>query len=203
MRKVYGADEERKSRFHSRRGEIMPLGAMARIPILLARRLVGSQTEPWMASGAIRWLDENLSKDMSLLELGAGSSTGWYAARVKRVVSIEPDPTWLAAVTASLRDLGNVELIGAPIREALPRLLRESFDVVIVDHSEINGDLTRPEALAQISSQTAIIVLDDSDRPSYQHSITAMSEWTQSRYRSYRSKPIAPTETTIFVPSLE
>jgi predicted O-methyltransferase YrrM len=177
----------------------MPLGEMARIPILLARRLAGSQTEPWMASGAIRWLDENLSRDMSLLELGAGSSTGWYATRVKRVVSIEPDPTWLAAVSASLRGLENVELVGAPIREALPRLLHEHFDVVIVDHSEANGDLTRPEALAQISSQAAVIVLDDSDRPSYQQSMSAMSAWNQTRYRSYRSKPMAPTETTILV----
>jgi hypothetical protein len=198
MRKLWGSDSERRSRFHTRRGELMPMAHIVGLPLMALSRLVRPQRQPWMASGAVRWLDENLTREMALLELGSGSSTAWYGSRVGRVVSVEPDPEWRLHVSRSIEHLENVQLISESIRGAFGRLSSDSFDVVIVDHSEAAGDMSRLDALAELRSSVSIAVLDDSDRPGYAEADRLMSTWRAARYKSYRSRPLAPTETTIF-----
>ena len=139
-----------------------------------------------------------LGCQMTLLELGSGSSTAWYASRVGRVVSVEPDPQWHRQVSQSIEHLANVQLISDSIRGAFGRLSSESFDVVIVDHFEDSGDMSRLDALEELRSSVSIAVLDDSDRPAYSAADRLMSAWRVARYISYRSKPLAPTETTIY-----
>jgi predicted O-methyltransferase YrrM len=151
-----------------------------------------------MATGAVRWLDRNLSSDMTLLELGAGASTSWYAARVGRVVSVEPNEDWHRRVASSLKDLANVELVADTIRSALERYKPTSFDVVVVDHTETERDLKRLDVIAGLGQSVRIIVLDDSDRASYAGASEVMLGWTAERHVSYRGRPLSPTETTIF-----
>jgi len=151
-----------------------------------------------MATGAVRWLDRNLSSDMTLLELGAGASTAWYAARVGRVVSVEPNEDWHRRVAASLNDLANVELVGDTIRSALERYEKTLFDVVVVDHTETDCDLKRLDVIAELGQSVRIVVLDDSDRARYSGASEVMLGWTAERHVSYRSRPLSPTETTIF-----
>lgn len=181
----------------------MPLSQLVRLPVLLVRRIAPtSGGRPWMASGAVGWLADNLSKEMTLLELGSGSSTAWYGARVRKVVSVEPHAEWYQQVAESLRGMDNVDLLRVSIESALADLQPMAFDVVIIDHAETPGDLTRLEALAAIGPDVKIVVLDDSDRLSYREADAIMSSWSAQRYLSYRDRPLTPTETTIYTREL-
>ena len=59
---------------------------------------------PWLPYLAIDFLDQWLTREMTVFEWGSGKSTGWLAQRVKQVVSIEHDAQWLIG----LRD--NIDL---------------------------------------------------------------------------------------------
>ena len=67
---------------------------------------------PWISLKAIRFLERFLTPEMTVLEYGSGGSTIFFARRCKRVISIEDDPVWLAAVRQRLDalELGNAEV---------------------------------------------------------------------------------------------
>jgi len=44
---------------------------------------------PWLAKGAVDWLENNLTKDFKILEFGSGGSTLFFAERCKEVITIE------------------------------------------------------------------------------------------------------------------
>src|SRR3954466_13916447 len=95
IRKLVGEDEEHRSRFHTRRGSRLPLKEILRAPIMLTKRLRPSSTPlPWMARGAVDRLDHLLMPQMTLLEMGSGSSTPWFGNRTRVTVSLEPDARW-------------------------------------------------------------------------------------------------------------
>ena len=66
---------------------------------------------PWNTPGAIYRLDELLTKDMTVLEFGAGGSTLFYSNRVKHVTSIESQKGWYKKVLDAVKGRINVELI--------------------------------------------------------------------------------------------
>jgi hypothetical protein len=67
---------------------------------------------PWMTFGVIDHLEEKATKDMKVFEYGAGSSTLFWAKRVKKVYSVEHDTLWAKKVKDDLakKGIANVEL---------------------------------------------------------------------------------------------
>ena len=65
--------------------------------------------EPWIAQGAVQFLNGALKKTDIAFEWGSGRSTKWYAERVKHIVSIEYDRHWHARVSAVLASQSNAE----------------------------------------------------------------------------------------------
>jgi hypothetical protein len=131
---------------------------------------------PWMNYHVIQFLEERLSKDLSLFEYGSGTSTGFYAALVKDVVSVETDPGWYTEVKASMP--GNVELIrfdsaaGERYAEVAERQGRK-FDVIVVDAIERTECLLEaPKAL----TERGVIVLDDSDPEGHRQGIESLKK---------------------------
>jgi predicted O-methyltransferase YrrM len=61
---------------------------------------------PWITYGAIRWLENTLTRDMSVFEFGSGGSTLFLAARAGKVVSIEHDAAWYQFVSQRIAQLG-------------------------------------------------------------------------------------------------
>lgn len=57
---------------------------------------------PWMTYGAIDWLADHLTKEMTLFEWGSGGSTAFFAQRVKQVVAVEHDSLWYRNVLQTL-----------------------------------------------------------------------------------------------------
>ncbi|MFZ4593894.1 MAG: O-methyltransferase [Verrucomicrobiaceae bacterium] len=60
--------------------------------------------EPWLAQGAVRFLDEWLTSKMSGWEWGSGRSSLWFAQRIARLVSIEHDKAWHQKVSQQLAE---------------------------------------------------------------------------------------------------
>ena len=79
-------------------------------PVYLVRRTAywfyqrGHPDDPWLAQGAIRYLDEHLRPEFSGFEWGSGRSTAWFATRVGSLVSIEENREWHDKVAAMLRE---------------------------------------------------------------------------------------------------
>ena len=198
VRKLISGSEERRSRLHTRRGHMVPVAEIGRLPALLVQRMRANYSTPWMARGAVQRLDRLLQPDMQLLELGSGASTAWYADRVSAVVSLEPDLGW-AEHTRRATTSRNVNVLTGPIAELAPPLLAEDhFDVVVVDHSD-EPDFSRVDALGILGSRVQIAVLDDSDRHHYVEAGRLMRDWTVERHVSFRSQPLVPTETTLYL----
>jgi hypothetical protein len=205
--KVVGKDSEHVSRFHSRRGDLCNPVDLLAIPVLVWGRLAGkAKNSPWMTPAAVKYLDHLLSAQDVVLELGSGASTAWYARRVRRVVSLEPNPSWAERVKAGLADHSNAEVrVGAVQDLFAAAFLELRPTVLIVDHTDeprfsrtdairfalIDGTMPR-------SSTPRLIVLDDSDRTRYRPAIDILGRWSVSRFTGFRDKPLRLTETTVF-----
>jgi predicted O-methyltransferase YrrM len=188
--KVAGRDAERASRLHTRRGQVVLPGFAS---ALLARRR--PPQGPWMAPAAVRRLETLLGPNLTLLELGSGSSTAWYAERCKQVVSVEPDPAWARSTRAAVGSAGNVEVIEESVADYLGH--GRPADVVIVDHLDEPGH-SRVDSIRAVCASAAIVVLDDSDRTAYRTADSVLLGWPSERFVGYRPRPLQPTETTIW-----
>jgi hypothetical protein len=205
--KVIGKDSEHPSRFHSRRGDLCNPVDLLTIPALVWGRLAGkAKTSPWMTPAAVKHLDHLLSAEDVVLELGSGASTAWYARRVRRVVSLEPNPSWAERVKAALADHPNAEVRVGSIEALFAAAFLELHPtVLIVDHTD-EPRFSRTDAIRfalidgtmQRLIMPRLIVLDDSDRTRYRPAIDILGRWSVNRFTGFRDKPLRLTETTVF-----
>lgn len=61
---------------------------------------------PWMAPGAIKFLDQTINEKFTMLEWGSGGSTAWFAKRARKVISIESNISWYDRVSETLKSSG-------------------------------------------------------------------------------------------------
>ena len=126
---------------------------------------------PWMNYHVIQFLEERLTKDLSLFEYGSGNSTCFYGSLVNNVISLEMDEEWYAYVKQTIPS--NVKLLlfdegsHGNYCESAGRQ-DHNFDVIVVDGSErVDCLLQGPAAL----TDKGIIILDDSDFGPYAEGI--------------------------------
>jgi Methyltransferase domain len=207
LARLVRANGYRKTRFHNARGEMMPPRAWLDAPVCLARRLLGRATTsgPWMNPVAIRWLDDAIDAEWSVLELGAGSSTEWLSSRVSHVLSLEDDPSWAAEVRRRLDQAGieNCELRHKELsefQEAIESLPAHAFDLVIVDSNE-SAHLTRLDFLAMAKDRVkegGYLLLDDSDNPPYWSADAHLRGWPVVRLTGMKPFPLMAAETSVY-----
>lgn len=77
---------------------------------------------PLMKPVEIEMMEKYLSKELTMLEYGSGSSTSFYAERVKSLTSVEYNPRWFEKVRNDLISQGhnNVEMILIPCPQEKP-----------------------------------------------------------------------------------
>jgi predicted O-methyltransferase YrrM len=195
----------RAGRFHTARG---PMGASGwlRYPAAWLRARRGRTPErPWIVPASIGWLRRRIRSDWSVLELGSGRSTAWFAQRAGRVVSFEDNEFWAGQTRDRLRGLGldNVELRVGPVEglaEEIPGLPDASFDLVVIDFLEAPA-VTRIDVLKQAMKKVAphgLLLLDDSDRPGYREAYELLSGWRERRFTGVKDEWPEACETTIF-----
>jgi predicted O-methyltransferase YrrM len=144
---------------------------------------------PWIVPASIGWLRRRMRSDWSILELGSGRSTVWFARRAGRVISFEDNEYWFPRTGERLEELGvsNVELRLRPV-EDFPReveaMADDSFDLVVLDFLEAPS-VTRIDALKPAMKKVrpgGYLLLDDSDRPGYADAFELLDGW---RFRSF------------------
>jgi predicted O-methyltransferase YrrM len=196
---------ERAGRFHTARGP-MGLSGWVRYPAAWLRAKRGRTPErPWIVPAAIGWLRRHIRSDWSVLELGAGRSTVWFALRAGRVLSFEDNEFWAGHTGDRLRELGlrNVELRIDPV-EHLPGAVAElpdaTFDLVVVDFLEAPA-VTRIDVLKPAMKKVRpgrMLLLDDSDRPGYSEACELLAGWKERRFTGIKDEWPEACETSIF-----
>jgi Methyltransferase domain len=196
---------ERAGRFHSARGP-MGLSGWAHYPAAWWRARKGLTPErPWIVPAAIGWLRRRIRSDWSILELGSGRSTAWFARRAGHVVSFEDDAQWAARTRERLDELGlrNVELRVQPVEDlpdAVATLPDSSFDLVVIDFLE-SPQVTRIDVLKPAMTRVKprrLLLLDDSDRPGYAEAFELMAGWRRRRFTGIKDEWPDACETTLF-----
>ena len=195
----------RAGRFHTARGP-MGLSGWLRYPAARLRASSGRTPQrPWIVPAAIGWLRRRIRPDWSILELGSGRSTIWFARRAGHVVSFEDNAFWADHTRDRLRrlELENVELRVGPV-EALPHAVAElpdaSFDLVVIDFLE-SPDVTRIDVLKPATEKVKprrLLLLDDSDRPGYAEAYDLLGGWRERRFSGLKDEWPEACETAIF-----
>lgn len=192
-------------RFHTVRGP-MGVSGWVRYPAAWWRARSGRTPErPWIVPASIGWLRRRIRSDWSLLELGSGRSTVWFARRAGRVLSFEDNEYWYPRTKERLDAGGflNVELRLRAVEE-FPRevaeLPDESFDLVVVDFLEA-PTTTRIDCLRPAMKKVrpgGYLLLDDSDRPGYAEAFDLLSGWSFRKFSGVKDEWPLACETGIF-----
>jgi hypothetical protein len=125
---------------------------------------------PWFTYPIIDFISDRLSKDLEILEFGAGNSTLFFAQRVKTVVSIEHNERWHKKI--SQISPPNVKIILESNLDNYSKKasdLNMKFDVIIIDGEKRNSCIINS---VEILSESGVIVLDDSEREEYRSGIS-------------------------------
>ncbi len=133
---------------------------------------------PWCTYSFIYFIENRLQSNFTVFEYGSGNSSLWYASRVQKVVAVEHDQFWYQHIKNNMPAnvaLNHVEYIKGGDYGRFILTLKEQFDIVVIDgrdrcnalRSTISGDNLKKDG---------IIVLDNSDRASYQKCIAEALE---------------------------
>jgi tRNA A58 N-methylase Trm61 len=118
---------------------------------------------PWMNYHVIQFLEQRLTRNLSLFEYGSGNSTSFYASLVKNVTSIEMNEQWYEYVRQTIPSNVRLILFEAGSQENYCEIARQQdqkFDVIVVDAEKRVDCLKQaPAAL----TDTGVIILDDAD----------------------------------------
>jgi SAM-dependent methyltransferase len=184
----------------------MPLSGWLRYPAAWWRAKRGSQPErPWIVPGAIGWLRRRIRSDWSVLELGAGRSTPWFARRASRLVSLEDNEFWAEQTRGRLAELGleNVDLRQFPVDRfatEVDGLPDSSFDLVVMDFLE-DPAVSRVDVLKPAMRKVrpgGLLLLDDSDRPGYGEGFELLAGWRFRKFVGVKDGWPEACETGIF-----
>lgn len=131
---------------------------------------------PWVTYSFIDFIEQRLTKQLSVFEFGSGNSTFYYALKAKKVVSVEHDKKWFDKI--SVKRPNNALIIFCALDEngkysKAPLFTDEKFDIIIVDgRDRVNCCKNSLEAL----TSSGVIVLDDSERDKYQDAVVFLRD---------------------------
>lgn len=195
----------RAGRFHTVR-EPMSLSGWLRYPAAWWRARRGKTPErPWIVPAAIGFLRRRIRSNWSVLELGAGRSTVWFARRAGRVLSFEDNGFWAEQTRERLRaeGLDNVDIRVGPVEELPERVAAlpdSAFELVVVDFLEApivtRVDVLKP-AMKKVKAG-GLLLLDDSDRPGYAEAFELLDGWSFRKFVGVKDEWPEACETGIF-----
>ena len=138
---------------------------------------------PWLNYNLLRWVEERGPR--SVFEWGAGASTIWFSrlSTSPRVVSVESDPKWYAAVQASLHQANQKSQVHlCPEKSAYLEAFRLSGilppDLVLIDGVWREDCLK--VALPYVKQGTCVIFHDTHGKP-YQEALRHLPNSVKKR----------------------
>jgi hypothetical protein len=117
---------------------------------------------PWMTYPAMEYLAQFDYTASRVLEIGAGNSTLYWAARSAQVVSLETDPAWYASLlpaappNVSLQHVVDAQALNAAIASQSGK-----FDVIVIDSARFRFDAVA--ATERRIASGGFVVFDNSD----------------------------------------
>ena len=189
----------RQSRFHSGRGELLPISSWPYVPLAVYQRLRPPAARPWFNHRAVRFLDRIIGPATRILEVGAGNSTAWYAQRAEQVDAIDGQQEWYDKVNQQTAQLGNVSLTYVSEAEIVVYLdaIVGGYDLVVLDTLDSVGRIAAARVLRD-NHPDAIIAIDDQDWLSHRPIDDLMRGWHVRRFAGMKSVPFQVFETNFF-----
>ena len=136
----------------------------------LLRRSVDFQLKPipWYTKPAIDFLSTRDFEAATVLEIGGGQSTFWWASRARKVVTFDQSKDWiskidrqnLSNVEAFWVDRSNRDKVAFDVLNVLDERGMDAFDVIIVDGLE-RAQLA--QLLTPRLSPSGLLVCDNSE----------------------------------------
>jgi hypothetical protein len=124
---------------------------------------------PWWSYSCTSFLDQVVPTTSSVLEIGGGASTAWWASRGNSVTTLETDAHWASVQRqANQQYASRTEVQEIPDLNPstlIPLLAGKTFDVVVNDGSGNRSDLA--SVLSSSLASDGIFIWDNSDRPEY------------------------------------
>lgn len=165
---------------------------------------------PWITFQARNAVESVLRSDSRIFEYGSGGSTLYFADRVRELISVEHDRDWHQRVKSELAKSGvhNVDLhlvmptdLAGVEAEDVDRYCsyeppyagKSFYDyVTLIDaYPDASFDLVfidgraRPSCIRHAYSKVRFggyLMLDNAERPHYQHARTLLSSWEEFKY---------------------
>ncbi|WP_337873064.1 hypothetical protein [Ignavibacterium sp.] len=159
---------------------------------------------PWFTYPAIDFLKERLNKNMTVFEYGSGSSTLFFANRVKEIISFETDRSWFEKVKSKLPPNASIILFDENNSAiSYPKVidpLNKKFDIIIVDAIERNEVLLNS---INYLKEDGVVILDNSDRDEYRNTMDELKKFHFKRidFWGIQAAYLNKTCTTIFYKS--
>ena len=155
---------------------------------------------PLLTYPAIAFLKRRVEPATSVFEYGSGSSTLWWAGRVKHVESVEHDAGWYQRIRAAAPEnvkLHLVPLVPAGDYAAVILEYESAFDLVIIDGRE--RVQCAKNSLRALRPDGAI-VWDDTDRGRYGEGVEFLRShgFRQVLFGGMHPTSARPKETSIF-----
>ncbi len=124
---------------------------------------------PWYTYSLISYLEGLDFNECTVLEIGAGNSSYWWAERAKQVISLESDRKWYDKLTTG-NTFGNLKfrflnnLSSNNLLNEFEDLKSSTYDIVILDGMDRLGLMSN---CLEMLSPRGILIADDTDRYDY------------------------------------
>lgn len=196
-------DSLRVSRFHTLRGEIIPLAEFIGLPFELFLRLIGiHRTSPWICKPAVRFLNGLLDTTPALrvLEIGGGRSSKYFSERAGSLLTVEEDSDWAQKIVKMVnKENDNFDIVITGFEEWLGtrNSTNMDFDLIRIDGST---DALRKKAIEILPkyNKSAIYILDNSDRLIFRNIDFCSPPTRIVQFHGLVRHPFQATETTFF-----
>jgi precorrin-6B methylase 2 len=149
------------SLLYERRSYLKKSGYIKSVITLKPCRQDGSPI-PWMNYSIISFLEQRLSKDLTLFEYGSGNSTLFFSNLVNSVVSVECNRKWYEYVVKTIPENVKLILCDPFDSETYSKIIQQQerkFDIIVVDAEDRVNCLKNAE---QSLTEKGVIILDDS-----------------------------------------
>ncbi len=154
---------------------------------------------PWYPYSMIDFLENRITKDLTVFEYGAGNSTLWFAKKALKVIAVESDKVWMEILGKHIAKNTSLYFEEVSSFEYVHKaaMLKEKFDIIVVDGRR------RVECIKNsynVLTDRGVLILDNSDRILYQEGKVFLKEVGFKEIQLTGIPPIIPmkSSTSIF-----
>jgi hypothetical protein len=131
---------------------------------------------PWFSYPAIKFIESRLNKNLSVFEYGCGNSTIWFAGKVKNIISVEHDKTWMDSISSTMPTNAQIifqtlEIDGDYAKECVNQ--NQKFNIIII---EGRNRLHYAKNCIEALTDDGIIIFDNSHTDEYSIGANYISE---------------------------